>query len=90
MGRLKHHAIAARASAAVAVALLTPLGLVQQPALRTNIDAGPPVDALPGDWLGYGRSQSETPFNPLRQIDISNVSRLGLAWTYTLGAGGGN
>jgi PQQ-dependent dehydrogenase (methanol/ethanol family) len=52
--------------------------------------AGTPADALPGSWLSYGRSQSETRYSPLKQIDTSNVSRLGLAWSYVLGAGGGN
>jgi quinohemoprotein ethanol dehydrogenase len=51
---------------------------------------GTPADPLPGAWLSYGRSQSEIRYSPLKQIDTSNVSRLGLAWMYTLGAGGGN
>ncbi|HEX5228598.1 MAG TPA: PQQ-dependent dehydrogenase, methanol/ethanol family [Bryobacteraceae bacterium] len=42
-----------------------------------------------GDWLSYGRTLSETRYSPLNQINTSNVSRLGLAWTYTVGAGGG-
>ncbi|HEY2017480.1 MAG TPA: PQQ-binding-like beta-propeller repeat protein, partial [Bryobacteraceae bacterium] len=52
--------------------------------------AGTPADTLPGSWLSYGRTQSETRFSPLKQIDASNVSRLGLGWSYVLGAGGGN
>jgi quinohemoprotein ethanol dehydrogenase len=47
-------------------------------------------DALPGSWLTYGRNQSETRYSTLKQIDDTNAKRLGLAWTYTLGAGGGN
>ena len=42
------------------------------------------------EWLTYGGNYAETRFSPLRQIDASNVSRLGLAWTYVVGAGGGN
>lgn len=78
-----------------ALALVASIG-AQQEARRVNVDAnvlknaGTSHDALPGDWLSYGRSQSETRYSPLRQIDTSNVSRLGLSWTYTLGAGGGN
>ncbi len=53
-------------------------------------NAGTPQDSLQGDWLSYGHSQSETRYSPLKQIDASNVNRLGLAWTYTVGAGGGN
>lgn len=41
------------------------------------------------DWPSYGRSLSETRYSPLAQIDASNLHRLGLAWTYVLGAGGG-
>ena len=53
-------------------------------------NAGTPADALFGSWLTYGRSQGETRFSPLKQIDTSNVNRLGLAWSYVVGAGGGN
>jgi quinohemoprotein ethanol dehydrogenase len=42
------------------------------------------------DWPSYGRSLSETRFSPLRQINATNVRRLGLAWTYVLGPGGGS
>jgi quinohemoprotein ethanol dehydrogenase len=53
-------------------------------------NAGTPLDAHPGEWLSYGRSQSETRYSPLKLIDTSNVNRLGLSWTYALGAGGSN
>ena len=53
-------------------------------------NAGTPADTLPGSWLSYGRSQSETRYSPLKQIDASNANRLGLAWTYVVGAGGSN
>ena len=42
------------------------------------------------EWLTYGGSYAETRYSPLRQIDDSNVNRLGLAWTYIVGRGGGN
>src|SRR5437588_4217343 len=42
------------------------------------------------DWLTYGMTPGETRFSPLKQIDPSNVSRLGLAWSYEVGQGGGN
>ncbi|HEY7188197.1 MAG TPA: PQQ-dependent dehydrogenase, methanol/ethanol family [Vicinamibacterales bacterium] len=41
------------------------------------------------EWLTYGLNQSETRFSPLADINASNVSRLGLAWTYEAGSGGG-
>jgi PQQ-dependent dehydrogenase (methanol/ethanol family) len=42
------------------------------------------------EWLTYGRDMAETRYSPLKQIDTTNVSRLGLAWTYEIGPGGGN
>src|SRR5580700_8615380 len=48
------------------------------------------TDAMPGSWLSYGRNQSETRYSPLKQINDTNAKRLGLAWTYVVGAGGGN
>jgi len=42
------------------------------------------------EWLTYGGSYAETRYSLLRQIDASNVERLGLAWTYVVGTGGGN
>jgi quinohemoprotein ethanol dehydrogenase len=52
--------------------------------------AGTPADQFPGSWLTYGKSQSETRYSPLKQIDASNVKRLGLEWSYVVGAGGYN
>jgi quinohemoprotein ethanol dehydrogenase len=34
------------------------------------------------EWLTYGRDYSETHFSPLKQIDTTNVKRLGLAWSW--------
>ena len=41
------------------------------------------------DWLSYGLTAGETRYSPLKQIDTSNVARLGLDRFYELGAGGG-
>jgi PQQ-dependent dehydrogenase (methanol/ethanol family) len=41
------------------------------------------------EWLTYGLTPQETRFSPLKQIDVTNVSRLGLAWSYDVGQGGG-
>jgi quinohemoprotein ethanol dehydrogenase len=51
---------------------------------------GTATDPYPGSWLSYGKTQNETRYSPLKQLDTSNVGRLGLAWTYVIGAGGGN
>src|SRR6185295_7638658 len=41
------------------------------------------------EWLTYGLTPGETRYSPLKLIDSTNVSRLGLAWSYDVGAGGG-
>jgi quinohemoprotein ethanol dehydrogenase len=57
---------------------------------------GPRVDetrlrrAVPEEWLGYGRDQAETHFSPLKQIDASNVNRLGVAFVSGTEAPAGN
>jgi quinohemoprotein ethanol dehydrogenase len=42
------------------------------------------------EWLSYGLTPGETRYSPLKQIDATNVRRLGLAWSYEVGPGGGN
>jgi PQQ-dependent dehydrogenase (methanol/ethanol family) len=42
------------------------------------------------EWLTYGSDPGETRYSRLNQINASNVSGLSLAWSYELGAGGGN
>jgi quinohemoprotein ethanol dehydrogenase len=42
------------------------------------------------EWLTYGQNAGETRYSPLAQIDAKNVARLGLAWSYDIGKGGGN
>jgi quinohemoprotein ethanol dehydrogenase len=41
------------------------------------------------EWLTYGLTLGETRFSPAKQIDATNASRLGLAWSYEVGPGGG-
>jgi PQQ-dependent dehydrogenase (methanol/ethanol family) len=41
------------------------------------------------EWLSYGFTPQETRYTPLDQINDSNVSRLGLVWSYEVGPGGG-
>ena len=43
----------------------------------------------PDEWTSNGLTPGETRYSPLSQINTSNVSRLGLAWTYDAGKGGG-
>src|SRR5258708_11303993 len=67
---------------ALSSAAAQPVQQVDDAALRS---AGKTGD----DWLTYGLTPGETRFSPLRQIYTANVERLGLAWSYDLGAGGG-
>jgi quinohemoprotein ethanol dehydrogenase len=41
------------------------------------------------EWTSYGLTPGETRYSPLNQINTTNVSRLGHAWTYEVGKGGG-
>jgi quinohemoprotein ethanol dehydrogenase len=41
------------------------------------------------EWLTYGLTPGETRYSPLKQVNTSNVSRLGLAWSSDIGPGGG-
>ena len=98
MAKFQRERIVALASAIAALGFITATRAQQSsgaagPSLVDGAvlkNAGAPADRFPGAWRTYGRSQSETRFSPLKQIDTSNVKRLGLAWTYVIGAGGGN
>src|SRR5688572_20472091 len=62
----------------------------------SGLQAAAGTDALEGDgarladendgtnWLAYGRTYAETHASPLKQIDATNVSRLGLVWSADL------
>jgi len=95
MATFKHTAIIF-CGAIAALTLIATIGAQQpaRPAVKVDAkvlrSAGTPNDPLAGSWLSYGRTQGETRYSPLKLIDTTNVSRLGLSWTYTLGAGGGN
>jgi quinohemoprotein ethanol dehydrogenase len=57
----------------------------------TRIDDRALQDAGKGtEWLSTGMSWSEQRYSPMTQITPSNIGKLSLAWSYELGAGGGN
>lgn len=43
-----------------------------------------------GQWMTYGRDYSEQRYSPLKQINVSNIGRLGLAWYADLSERGGS
>ena len=51
--------------------------------------AGTAKDAEPGTWLTYGLTQTEQRYSQLKQIDETNVGKLGLAWSTPLAPAGG-
>ncbi len=59
-------------------------------ATESQVNMVPPVDATriinadrePGNWLTTGRTYDEQRYSPLKQINASNVGRLGLSWYY--------
>jgi quinohemoprotein ethanol dehydrogenase len=64
--------------------LLTSVGLAQTG--PRQVDDNALAASAPDQWLTIGRDYAETRFSPLTQIDSSNVSRLGLAWSYDVGS----
>ncbi|HEY8509007.1 MAG TPA: PQQ-dependent dehydrogenase, methanol/ethanol family [Steroidobacteraceae bacterium] len=43
-----------------------------------------------GQWMSHGRDYSEQRYSPLKQINVDNVSQLGLAWYADLAERGGS
>src|ERR1700723_2204552 len=69
---------------AACVALAQQPGRVDDKALKNTAKNG-------DEWLTYGRDYAETHYSPLKQIDTTNVKRLGLSWSWDTDAreGGG-
>src|SRR5215471_18849511 len=89
-GRLFMQTFRAIFQAAIVIGCTSLIHAQQPPVIDLAVlkNAGTPKDSLPGSWLTYGKSQSEQRYTPLKQIDASNVKRLGLAWSYVVGSGG--
>ena len=61
----------------------------QQPPTRVDDNALKNASNTPNSWLTYGLDYAETRYSALKQIDATNVGRLGLAWVAEIGPGGG-
>jgi quinohemoprotein ethanol dehydrogenase len=74
----------------LSMALLGCRGLNETAATTSSSDADPAANVTaarllkagnePGQWMTYGGTYSEQRFSPLKKIDASNVSTLGLQW----------
>jgi quinohemoprotein ethanol dehydrogenase len=73
------------ATAVAGAALVMPQLVAKAPQLS------PAVGLLDGnegdDWPGYGRTFGEQHYSPHGDINVGNVGKLGLAWSYDLPAG---
>jgi quinohemoprotein ethanol dehydrogenase len=80
----------ATVSLAALVVLTLSAWLAAGPQVRPVDDAALKNAGRTGDeWLTYGLTPAETRYSPLNQINAETVKRLGLAWSYDLGSGGG-
>ena len=73
----------------IGMVFLTWVAMAQQPR-RVDDTTLKSAGKTGEEWLTYGLTPGETRYSPLKQIDTSNVSRLGLTWAYDVGPGGGN
>ena len=51
-------------------------------AQEAEVDEAAILEAAAGEWLTYGRDYAETHYSPLDEIDVDNVDRLGVAWSW--------
>jgi len=72
-------------SALLASAAVLVLGIAgcSKPAVSPVVDdaALRAADSDGANWITYGRTYSEQRYSPLKQVDESSVSKLGLAWS---------
>jgi PQQ-dependent dehydrogenase (methanol/ethanol family) len=57
---------------------------VGQNAKRINDNALKDAAKNKEDWISYNRDWAETRFSPLDQINATNVSKLGMAWSFDI------
>ena len=78
-------------AAPFALALITTITAQQPHVVDAKVlkTAGTAKDAMRGTWLTYGLTQTEQRYSQLKQIDETNVGKLGLAWSAPLTAAGG-
>jgi PQQ-dependent dehydrogenase (methanol/ethanol family) len=70
----------------LAIAALGTCAASAKHASRVNDKALRDATQNAGEWLTNGRDYTEQRYSPLKEIDASNVSKLGLAWYYDTGS----
>ena len=71
--------------AALLVSLSLPaLMALAQSAKRVDDNALKDAAKNKEEWISYNRDWAETRYSPLDQINASNVSQLGLAWSFDI------
>jgi quinohemoprotein ethanol dehydrogenase len=73
---------------AVAATVLSTLVVSALQTRRVNDDALEDAGKST-EWLTYGHNYFEQRYSTIKQIDTTNVNRLGLAWSFEIGQGGG-
>ncbi len=79
-----------RMKAALLLAMMPVLAALAQQTKRVDDNALKNTAKNADEWLTTGRDYAETHFSPLKQIDSTNVKRLGLAWTWEAQAPNGS
>src|ERR1039458_617807 len=74
---------------ATGLTLAASIAIGQQTAKSVNDTTLKNAGKTGTEWLSYGLTPGETRYSPLNQINTTNVGRLGLAWSYDMGSGGG-
>ena len=62
--------------------LIAIVAVAQKPERTVDDNALKNAPKNPEEWPTCGRDYAETHYSPLKQIDASNVKRLGLAWSW--------
>ncbi|MDG0026901.1 methanol/ethanol family PQQ-dependent dehydrogenase [Trinickia sp. Y13] len=84
---MKRRSVSAWSRAALAAAAIAAVGLTSQSSIAAADYEAVTFDRLAGaqndpGWLTYYRTYSGQSHSPAKQIDPSNVRKLGIAWTY--------
>ncbi|MDB5986848.1 MAG: PQQ-dependent dehydrogenase, methanol/ethanol family [Nevskia sp.] len=79
---MRHQAwVVLLAAAASACSIGAAIAAAPKPVDAARIQA---ADAEPGSWMSTGRTYGEQRFSPLTQVNVDNIGKLGLAWSYRL------